>query len=211
MRKAVNENPVIQVVMIGFLGIVVAFLFMTRVMNRDEPAATSVAAPGSEAAVATATPAAVPVAPATAAPTDSATSAPSPAVPLIPTTGFEAGPGLPADVVKAHELGNYVVLLVSKRQGIEDGKLRDEMDRLRRFKDTSVFLVDSNDVADYSRIAQGVDLTRVPALVVVQPPPRGDRPLPSASIAYGFRGPDGVEQAVRDARYEGKQLPYHPG
>ena len=30
MRKALNENPVVQVVLLGILGIVVAFLFMTR-------------------------------------------------------------------------------------------------------------------------------------------------------------------------------------
>ena len=39
MRQALNENPVVQVVMLGILGIVVAFLFMTRVMGGDEAAA----------------------------------------------------------------------------------------------------------------------------------------------------------------------------
>ena len=46
MRKALNENPVVQVVMLGILGIVVAFMFMTRVMGGNE---TSEPAPESSA------------------------------------------------------------------------------------------------------------------------------------------------------------------
>jgi hypothetical protein len=35
--------------------------------------------------------------------------------------------------------------------------------------------------------------------------------VPQASVSYGFRGPDSVEQAVRDALYDGKSnLPYYP-
>jgi hypothetical protein len=34
---------------------------------------------------------------------------------------------------------------------------------------------------------------------------------PTASVSYGFRGPDSVYQAVRDALYKGPtNLPYYP-
>ena len=57
----------------------------------------------------------------------------------------------------------------------------------------------------------GVDVSRVPALVVVRPRERSRSGIPVASVSYGFRGPASAEQAVRDALYDGRQdLPYHP-
>lgn len=198
-----NENPVAQVVLVGFLGILVAFLFMTRVMggSSEEAPATTADATG---AVVPATPGAEP-----AAGTDPA-AAPA-ATPAQPeTVGFTAGPGLPEDVVKAYESGDAVVLLISEKNGIEDKRLREEVAQLESRSDATVFMADSRDIGRYSRIAQGVDLNRTPALVVIKPE-SGDGGLPVASITYGFRKPESVTQAVRDALYKGKELPYHPG
>ena len=47
-------------------------------------------------------------------------------------------------------------------------------------------------------------MDRVPALVAISPPDVGGAGLPVASISYGFRGYESVDQAVRDANYEGK-------
>lgn len=208
MREKINSNPVFQVVLVGFLGIVVAFLFMTRVMGGEdaEPApatteATATPAPSAESA-------AVPTDP--ALPADPAMAAPAP-VEVPGDSGFVAGPGLPKPVVAAYESGDAIVLLVSKADGIEDKRVRAEVTSLRNRPDTSVFMTDSNKVATYSRIAQGVDLDRVPALVVVKPRSVTGPGLPEASVAYGFRGPESVAQAVRDALYKGRELPYHPG
>ena len=41
--------------------------------------------------------------------------------------------------------------------------------------------------------------------------PPGRTALPEASISYGLRGPESVDQALKDAHYKGKQLPFHPG
>jgi hypothetical protein len=55
-----------------------------------------------------------------------------------------------------------------------------------------------------------VNVNRVPALVVVRPKKLTHGP-PVASVSYGFRGPDSVRQAVRDALYKGPtNLPYYP-
>lgn len=213
MRKAVNENPVVQVVVVGFLAIVVGFLLITRVMggseNNADTASTDTAAPAAApVAEASAVPADAPAEPAADAPAEAAAGG----VPVATgAPGFEAGPGLPEDVVKAYDAGDVVVLLISKKDGIEDKRLRDEVEALRSRSDTSVFMTDSREVARYSRIAEGVDLDRVPALVVIRPKRLTDGPLPEASVAYGFRKPESVGQAVRDALYKGKELPYHPG
>lgn len=206
MRKAMNENPVVQVVLMGVLGIVVAFLFMTRVMSKDEGAAEPAA---------TATDPAAAVVPATSATPSVPTIPPvtTGSVPVEPAAGagFVAGPGLPAGIVDAYEGGDAVVLLVTKHKGIEDRKLRAEVGKLRSRSDATVFITSARNVARYSRIAEGVDLQRVPALVVLKPKSVSSGPLPEASISYGYRGPDSVAQALRDALYKGKQLPYHPG
>ena len=74
-----------------------------------------------------------------------------------------------------------------------------------------MFVVAAKDVSRYSRIAEGVNLDRVPALVVLEPRRQVEGDLPGATINYGFRGPESVEQTVLDVLYDGKELPYHPG
>jgi hypothetical protein len=229
VRDALNNNPVVQAVALGLLTIAVAFLLFTRVVNRDsgaepvpaEPAASSTApaggevAPGGEASAA-GTPA--PTAP------DNSASAPAgdPTVtpPTDPGSGaadaaaageFVAGPGLPADVVKAYADGDVVVLLVMHEKGIDDRELERTVDRLRSRGDTSVFVVPAPKIAEYSRITRGVDVDRTPALVVLQPRRLSEGGTPTASVSYGFRGPASVEQAVEDSLYKGrKDLPYYP-
>ncbi len=200
MRKTLNDNPVVQIVMLGVLGILVAVLFVTRVMGGNEAVAPAATVPDATAV----TPVPGEAAPASSAPEP----APSPAV-----SGFEAGAGLPAGVVRAHKSGDVVALLVIQDGGIEDSKLRRELEALRGDRGTTIFVAEAAQLTRYSRIAEGVDLDRVPALVVIHPAAgkRTSGELPIAAISYGFRGLDAVRQAIADARYDGKDLPYHPG
>ncbi len=65
-------------------------------------------------------------------------------------------------------------------------------------------------ISRYAKITEGVDVTQVPALVVVRPRQLANG-TPTATVSYGFRGPDSVEQAVRDGLYRGpSNLPYYP-
>ena len=233
MREALNNNPVVQAVALGLLTLVVAFLLFTRVVNRDggaepvptEPVpATSAAPAGGEVAPGGAA-ASEASAPAPAA-TDGSSSAPAGDATAAPPTGaepgtaaadaaaageFVAGPGLPADVVKAYADGDVVVLLIVHEKGIEDRELERSVERLRSRGDTSVFVVRAPKIADYSRITRGVDVDRTPALVVLQPRRLSEGGTPIASVSYGFRGPGSVEQAVEDSLYKGrKDLPYYP-
>ena len=205
MREALNSNPLVQLAAIGVLGVVVAFLLLTNLKGGDEPA------PAAETPAATATP-----------PAAASTPAPSPATPEpvpgttatpaepVPASGeFVAGPGLPARIVNAHDSGATVVLLVTRVGGIDDAKLRSLSARLRSEGNIALFHTFASKIADYSRIAQGVDVNRVPAVVALAPRDTSGE-LPIAVISYGFRGYESLRQVARDAAYDGKRLPYHP-
>jgi hypothetical protein len=210
VRKAINDNPVVQVAVIGVLAIGVAFMLLSRMGGggSSSPASSSTTTPVAAAGTVT------PAAPSTAATTPSATtplpSAPSTAAPATETK-FTAGRGLPAPVVKAYDGGKTVVLLVIRRGGIDDRIMKSITEKLRSRNDLAVFVIPARHVAQYSRITQGVDLNRVPALVVLRPRRLSRGPLPKASISYGFRSADSVLQAVDDAAYRGaNNLPYYP-
>ena len=71
-------------------------------------------------------------------------------------------------------------------------------------------MTNAGHIARYARITQGVDVNRVPALIVLGRAPHATG-RPTATVSYGFRGPDSVDQAVRDALYKGPtNLPYYP-
>ena len=53
MRKAINENPVVQMAVLGIAAVAFAFILFTSVLKKDDPAASTAADP----AAATATPA----------------------------------------------------------------------------------------------------------------------------------------------------------
>ena len=103
------------------------------------------------------------------------------------------------------------MLLVVNERGIDDRRLKTMVNALEGHPGAAVFVTDVRDVADYSRITEGVDLDRTPALVVVRPESLTDGPMPTAVVSYGFRGAGSVEQALDDALYKGPQdLPYYP-
>ncbi|MDQ3728040.1 MAG: hypothetical protein M3355_00470 [Actinomycetota bacterium] len=211
MRKALNENPMVQIGALAALGLLVAVVFMTSMGGGGtEPEAATDAPATPSAAAATPTDPAAAVTPAPQAPATS-----SPGSTLAGETPFEAGKGLPAPLVKAYESGDVVVLLVTQENGIEDKPIERDVEKLESRGDTSVFISDVKDVSDYSRIAEGVSLESVPAIIVLHPLKgklaKGEAPmLPAASVSYGYRGPESVAQTVRDVLYDGKLSSYDP-
>lgn len=218
MREKLNDNPLLQVAVLGVLALIVGFLLITRMggssSDTTTPAATTPAPTDTTATATTATtPAATTPATATAPVTPGVTPA-APAAPAtpVPAAGdFKAGPGLPKGVVNAYEKGQVVALLIVDDKGVDDQKLKAIVTSLNKRPDTTLFVVKSKDIADYSRIAQGVDLQQTPALVVLRPKKLTKGPTPTATIEYGFRGPSSVMQMVEDALYKGPtNLPYYP-
>ena len=203
MRQAINSNPLVQVGLIGVLALVVGFMLLTRMHGGGStaPPPTATAAPATSA----------PGAP-TATATPSATAPQAPAASASGSIGkFEAGPGLPADVVSAYKHGEVVVLLVTRGAGIDDRALRASVERLHAVPDVALFTAPARHVARYSRIAEGVDLSQVPALVVLRPKSLTHGANPEASVNYGFRAADSVAQAVRNALYKGpNDLSFYP-
>jgi hypothetical protein len=219
MRKALNSNPLAQVAAIGVLGVVVAFLMLRNLSggeaapDAERPVGVPAPTEGSATSAAPATDAAVAPADSATATTDAAAVPAEPATGTTeaPTAAFEAGPGLPEPVVAAYERGESVALLVTRAGGVDDKRLRKIAARLNSEQGVAFFHTHARDVAEYSRLAEGVDLDRVPALVVVAPRKVSGNGPPVAAVSYGFRGYDSVRQAVRDAAYKGDERDYHPG
>jgi len=221
VRKALNENPVAQIAVLGVLVVVVGFLLLTRMGSKSggESSATSPTASGAPATSAPAddsstvpstTPPATSSDEAPSTPSGGATVPPTGSVSGAPVGKFVAGPGLPASVVKAYADDKTVVLLVLRHRGIDDDQLRRNVVRLRGRSDLALFVTNAGRIARYSRITQGVSVDRVPALIVLRPR-HLTHGTPTASVSYGVRGPESVDQAIRNALYKGpSNLPYYP-
>lgn len=220
MRDAINNNPVVQIALLGGLLMVGALTFMMRgggeeAVQTDPNAATAAVAPlgGGAATPVDGTGASIaPVDPASPVDPQGASTAPPPGAPApgLTAESFEPGPGLPAPVVKAYRGGDAIALLLYRGGAVEDRLVRRSVTALKGKPGLSVFVARAKHVARYSQIANGVGVSQVPALVVVRPKKAG--PAPEALVSYGFRGPKSVLQAVNDALYRGpKNLPYHPG
>ncbi|MGH2956681.1 MAG: hypothetical protein ACRDL6_06785 [Solirubrobacterales bacterium] len=221
MRQAINENRTVQITLLGVLVLVVGFMLVTRMGGggrEQSPPATdpalssdAAAAPGATAS-APATGVVPPTAGAGAAPVPTGTATPSPAGPTgtVTPAALVPGPGLPANVKAAWNRGSPIALLIVRGGGIDDRLVRHSVEALS-ITGVAVFVARAKNVARYSRITQGVGVSRVPALVVVRPK-SASGPVPQATVSYGFRSSQSVVQAVEDALYKGKDnLPYHPG
>jgi hypothetical protein len=213
MRKAINENPMVQIAVIGVLVLVVG-LFMMMNMKKKSGGSESSSSASSSGLSSPSTGGSAPIAGSTGG-TSPSTGSVGTAAPPPPTTGTitpEAlipGPGLPKNVVDAWRSGDAVVLLIVRGGGIDDRLVRGSVRSLNGDPGTAVFVTRAKDIARYSRITQGVGVDRVPALVVVRP--RRESSVPEAQVSYGFRDSQSVVQAVHDALYDGRDdLPYSP-
>jgi len=191
MREKLNSNPLAQVALLGVL-LVLAGVFVMSSMSKggEEEGAES------ESAASTVT-AAIP------AEGGSATSLPA------VSTGVGAPPPVPRKVTNAFAADDTVVLLFVRSGGIDDQMVARALPRLHSLSRVDTFVVPAGEIARYAAIAQGADVNRVPALVVLRPK-RLDHGLTTAFVHYGYQSPESVEQAVIDAGYRGHTLPYHP-
>jgi hypothetical protein len=193
MREKLNSNPLAQVALIGVL-LVLAGVFVMSSMGKG-------GSEGEESGEAALT--VTSVAPAVASGEGSATSLP----PV--SSGVGAPPPVPRPVTSAFAADDTVVLLFVRNGGIDDRMVAAALPRLHALTQVATFVVPANKIARYAAIAQGANVNRVPALVVLRPR-RLDNGIPTASVHYGYQSPESVEQAVIDAGYHGRTVPYHP-
>jgi hypothetical protein len=185
MREKLNSNPLYQAAVIGVLLLAGGF-FLLSTMGKggeeEESSANSTAVVEASAESATAPP---------------------------PGALAAAAPPPPPPVRAAFANDQTVVLLFVRNGGIDDDMVKTDVARLESLSGVATFVVPAKDIARYVAIAQGVDVNRVPALVVVRPK-RLDHGVPTASVHYGYQSPESVIQAVVDAGYKGRTLGYHP-
>jgi len=210
MRRAINDNPIAQVGVLAALVLVVGFLLLTQMGKGSSSSSSSPATSGTASAAPTDSSGTA------APPSDSTDATPATSAPAAPANQatsdtFVAGPGLPAAVVKAYKANKVVVLLVVRHDGIDDDAVKTSVERMAGLPQMALFVTNAGHVARYARITEGVELDRVPALIVLRPAGLTKGGTPEASVSYGFRGPDSVSQAIRDALYAGRtNLPYSP-
>jgi hypothetical protein len=212
VRKAINDNPAVQIGVLALLALLVGFLVLTRMSHKSSESST----PSATSSASTATPS-LPSSDASSG-ADATAVAPTPTSPSIAAGGtaagpagkFVAGPGLPPAVVDAYKANRVVVLLVVRRNGIDDEAVKSSVESMAGAANVALFVTHAGHIARYSRIASGVNVDRVPALIVLRPR-NLTHGVPTAMVSYGFRSPESVAQAIHDATYKGPtNVPYYP-
>lgn len=209
MREKLNENPIAQVALVGVLVVAGAFLFLRPSGGEEEETAATteatVAVAGTEA-TGTAT---------GATPGEAVEGAVEGALEAAGEAGASTAPTAvptpppPAPVTAAYESGKTVVLLIVHDGGIDDALVARASTELVSAPDVALFPVPVKQVARYAAITVGLDVNRVPALVVMRPK-RLSGGTPQATVDYGFQTRQSVAQAVEDASYRGPEVTYHP-
>jgi hypothetical protein len=118
-------------------------------------------------------------------------------------------PPLPAPVAAAYDSGQTVALLIVHDGGIDDKLVKASTERLAGFSGVTTFIVPAKQISRYAAITLGVDVSQVPALVVMRPKKLSEG-IPQATVSYGFETEQGIEQALRDASYNGPDVTYYP-
>jgi hypothetical protein len=194
MREKLNENPMVQIALVAVLLVVAAIFLLGKAGGgaEEEEGGGSPAADAAVSAVAT-----------------ELEAGQQPLRLPAPGSGPGAVPAPPRAVVDAVDAGQVVVILFVRDGGIDDKLVTEAVGKLDAIGDVSTFVVPTHQIVRYVSITQGVDLSRVPALVVIRPKnlTHGYDP---ASVDYGFQSAQSVVQAVVDARYHDGTLPYHP-
>jgi hypothetical protein len=217
MRKALNDNPTVQIAVLGVLVVVVGLFFMMTMKKSPSSNTAASTAPGSTLSATGSSGATAPTITGGSS-TPSAGTAPAVGAAVTPpSTGgtvtpdaLVPGPGLPCDVVAAWKRNDAIALLIVRGGGIDDRMVRASVESLSGDSRVAVFVTRAKHVARYSRITQGVGVTQAPALVVIRPRSESGS-VPQAQVSYGFRDSQSVVQAVQDALYNGRDdLPYSP-
>ncbi|HEY2334583.1 MAG TPA: hypothetical protein VGH58_06225 [Solirubrobacterales bacterium] len=195
MRQKLNENPLMQLAVIGVLLVVVGIFVMSS-MGGGSGGEESESSEASSASVST----------------EAAGEAPaglSAALTMVSQASAGSARPLPRPVIAAWNNDKTVVLLFVHDGGIDDRLVKGATERLAALPEAATFVVPASEISRYAAITEGVGVNRVPALVVVRPK-RLHQTIPTASVNYGFQSGQSVVQAVIDAGYRGPTLDYHP-
>jgi hypothetical protein len=211
VREALNNNPIAQVGAVLVLVAVAAFMFLSKSGGGGAEEAApeaSIAVGGTEMSQQEAASAAGEVvegAVETAIESGAIGAEVSGAMP----TSVPAPPP-PHEFSAAYDAGKTVVLLVVHDGGIDDQLTSISATALTALPEVELIRVPVKQLPRYASVTVGLDLNRVPAVVVMKPKRLSDG-IPQATVDYGFQTPESLVQAVRDAAYDGPEATYHPG
>jgi hypothetical protein len=119
------------------------------------------------------------------------------------------GPPPPAPFRHAYKSGDTVVLMIVHDGGIDDRRVEATREAIEALPEVTLFEVPTHELPRYATITVGLEINRVPALVVVRPRQLSGG-VPQASVDYGFQTEESAVQAVLDASYKGPEKTYHP-
>lgn len=213
MREKINSDPKFQIGIVVVLILAAGYMLLGGGLGGGEeeteeavPTEATVSVAGTSA---TGTATAATPGEAVEGAVEGALEAVAGEVPASAVSASIPSPPLPAPVTKAYDAGKTVVLLVIHDGGIDDKLVAASTKQLSDFEDVSLFVVPVKQISRYAAITLGVDVQRVPALVVLRPRDLSDG-IPQASVLYGFQSAQAIEQAMRDATYDGPEASYHP-
>jgi hypothetical protein len=233
MRERLNNDPKVQLGVFAIAAVALGLILMIQLgggggstsssttATTADPAATTPGATASPATTAgptgtadtgtagTATATGTDTATGTVTPSTSVPSTTAPPVATGTTAAMLPTKGLPSDVLVAYAKNKPVVLLVVDPHSRNAGRLKRYASQLDGYKDAQIFIVPTKEVAKYSRITEGVDVTQAPAIVVVTPR-RLNTTAPTATVTYGVRSKKSFQQAIKDATYSGRNVPAYP-
>jgi hypothetical protein len=195
MREKLNDNPMMQVVVIGVL-LLLSGVFVMSSMGGGEGGEESESSAPSSAST-------------SAESTAEAPAGLSAALAMVSRASAAHAKPLPGPVTAAWNDDKTVVLLFVHDGGIDDRLVKAATARLASLPQAATFIVPASQISRYAAVTEGVGVNRVPALVVVRPK-RLHQTIPTASVSYGFQSGQSVVQAVIDAGYKGPTLDYHP-
>lgn len=192
MREKLNDNPLMQMAVIGVLLLGAGFFIMSSMGGKGSEESES-AAPVSASAESTA----------------EAPASLSSALAKVSQASASAARPLPRPVNAAWQANKIVVLLFVRNGGIDDELMAAATARLAALPGVAAFIAPASQVSRYASVTEGVGVNRVPALVVIRPK-HLHQTVPTASVSYGFQSGESIVQAVIDAGYKGPTLAYHP-
>jgi hypothetical protein len=199
MREKLNDNPMVQIAVIGVLLVAAGIFLMTTMGGGGEEASEA------ESSVV------VEPSPEAGTPIEGSVETLEAEAPASADASLAAVPPIkpPAKVVDAYESGATVVLLFVRDAGIDDRLIRNATDSLSQLPEVVSFIVPAKEISKYTALTGGVGVEQVPALLVLTPKSVSAQ-APTASVHYGYLSPESVVQAVVDAGYKGPTLDYHP-
>jgi hypothetical protein len=196
MREKLNSNPALQIGLLGVLGLL-AVVFLLGGFGGGGEEEAAVAAPEAAASAEV------------AAAGETSTAAVSGETSFSAAPSDVPAPPLPVAVRKAYADSKTIVLLVVRGGGVDDPLVARATRILEPAHRVAIFVTRAKGIARYAAITLGLDVDRIPALVVLRPKNLSDGRM-QGTVSYGFRESRSVIQAVADASYKGPELAYHP-